>query len=138
MSRPNHRTPAETSGRSKLSFLLVGILLAGSSLVGLGCSRDPGPNDFSSVRTIEITAGAAKKGNRAFSPNPANCTRNTLVIWTNRDSLEHRVVSTGGYFDSGIIKPGQSYQLVFRATRTFIYHDEMPHSNVQGVLNVLN
>ena len=51
--------------------------------------------------------------------------------------MDHRIVSTGGFFDSGVIKPGQSYQRIFRELGNFRYHDEVPNSSIQGVLNVI-
>lgn len=111
----------------------LGAVAAGT----VGCSRDPGPNDFETQMTINILQGATALGVHGFSPNPAVCTRGTLVLWTNRDTVNHRIVSTGGFFDSGIIEPGQSYQRIFRELGNFRYHDEVPNSSIQGVLNVI-
>lgn len=137
------RPKTDPSGRPSRSFPQAGVaasflaaFLGAVTLAGVGCSRSPGPSDYETSRTIDIVPGAATKGNYGFSPNPAICTRNTLVIWTNHDAIDHRVVSTGGFFDSGLIKPGQSYQLIFRETGNFRYYDAVPASKIQGVLNV--
>lgn len=134
-----------STGRSltrRLAIVLRGVALTGGllgfALSGTGCSRDPGPEDFSSRMTITIQPDAATLGNFGFTPNPANIAIDTQVIWVNRDDVNHRIVSTGGFFDSGPIKPGQSYQLIFREAGTFRYYDEAPGSTIQGVLNVIN
>lgn len=119
------------------SVALAGGLL-GFGLSGAGCSRDPGPEDFSSRLTITIQPDASTLGNFGFTPNPANIAIDTQVIWVNRDDVNHRIVSTGGFFDSGAIPPGQSFQMIFREAGTFRYYDEAPGSTIQGVLNVIN
>lgn len=133
--RPSRATKPSFSRRFAGAVLLfaLGAVAAGT----VGCSRDPGPNDFDTRMTIDILEGATALGVNGFSPNPAVCTRGTLVLWTNRDTVNHRIVSTGGFFDSGIIEPGQSYQRIFRELGNFRYHDEVPNSSIQGVLNVI-
>lgn len=118
------------------SIVVAALLLVVGS--GIGCSRDPGPEDFSTRQTITILKNAATLGNAGFSPNPANVAINTQVLWVNRDTVDHRIVSTAGIFDSGPIRPGQSYQRIFRDAGTFLYYDESPGAPIQGVLNVIN
>lgn len=130
------RTPRRHS--RLFASLRFGLILAAALLAGVGCSNDPGPEDFTSRLTITIRKDAATLGNLGFSPNPAYLAIDTQVIWVNRDEVDHRLVSTAGYFDTGLIKPGQSYQRIFREAGTFRYHDEIPGSNIQGVLNVVN
>jgi plastocyanin len=85
--------------------------------------------------TITITSGSGANANsdcvsasNCFSPNPISVKGGTLVIWNNSDSVSHTVTSgkpsdtqTGSTFDSGIIKPGQSYQHVFQNAGTYDY-----------------
>ena len=85
--------------------------------------------------TITITSGSGASANSdcvstndCFSPNPISVTGGTLVIWNNSDSVSHTVTSgkssdtqTGSVFDSGLVKPGQSYQRIFQNAGTYDY-----------------
>ena len=85
--------------------------------------------------TITITSGSGASANSdcvsandCFSPNPISITGGTLVIWNNSDSVSHTVTSgrpsdtqTGSVFDSGLVKPGQSYQRIFQNAGTYDY-----------------
>ncbi|MGC1708763.1 MAG: hypothetical protein WA799_03045 [Nitrosotalea sp.] len=81
----------------------------------------------SNVVRISIVSGASNPTNLVFfSPSVATVAPGTTVIWTNNDSVPHRIMSgvasvTGGnsssptfasdgMIDSGIIAPGKSFQ----------------------------
>jgi plastocyanin len=76
---------------------------------------------------VSITAGAGTSAstacvgtNNCFAPNPLTVKTGTEVIWTNADSVSHTVTSgqssdsnSGSVFDSGLIKPGKTFQFTF-------------------------
>ena len=83
----------------------------------------------SNVVTINIVPGAYQQYNiqqHYFSPSIVNVNPGTTIIWTNNDSVPHRIESgtasaqignnyapiftPDGMFDSGTIAPGQSFQ----------------------------
>ena len=50
-------------------------------------------------------------------------TPGTTVVWVNGDSMDHTVTSRDGSFDSGILTPGATFQLIFSAPGTYDYFD---------------
>src|SRR4051794_2596267 len=65
-----------------------------------------------------------------FSFKPAHITvkRGTRVTWINKDMTKHTATASNGAFDSGILRPGQSYSHTFKtAGRTNKYHCEIHH-----------
>jgi plastocyanin len=68
---------------------------------------------------------------QGFSFKPAHITvkRGTRVTWINRDMTKHTATANNGAFDSGVLRPGQSYSHTFKtAGRTNKYHCEIHHS----------
>jgi plastocyanin len=66
-----------------------------------------------------------------FSFKPAHITvkRGTRVTWINKDMTKHTATASNGAFDSGVLRPGQSYSHTFKtAGRTNNYHCEIHHS----------
>ena len=75
---------------------------------------------------------------QGFSFNPAHITvkRGTRVTWINRDMTKHTATASNGAFDSGILRPGQSYSHTFKtAGRTNNYHCEI-HPFMRGSVTV--
>jgi predicted secreted protein with PEFG-CTERM motif len=82
---------------------------------------------------ISITAGAGSSANAAcvtakncFAPNPLTVAPGVAVTWTNTDTASHTVTSgkvtdndAGSLFDSGLIKPGKTFQFTFANAGTF-------------------
>lgn len=83
--------------------------------------------------SIENGAGASANAacvsaNNCFAPNPVSVKSGTAVTWTNNDSVGHTVTSgkpadnvSGDVFDSGIIKPGKTFQFTFTKAGTQDY-----------------
>lgn len=94
---------------------------------------NPVPNTSSTA--VSITTGSGTSANsvcvsasNCFSPNPVSVKTGTLVTWNNADSVSHTITSgkpsdtnVGSMFDSGLIKPGQSYQYTFPSAGTYDY-----------------
>jgi plastocyanin len=58
-----------------------------------------------------------------FVPATVTVAAGDTVRWTNRDSVNHQVVSETGAFASPILAAGQSFSFVFRDAGTFRYRD---------------
>ncbi len=97
---------------------------------------------------ISIVAGASIQSNLLhFSPSSIHITPGTTIVWTNNDSVPHRILSgvlsfttegssgsanpkpnapsyyPDGKIDSGIIVPGQTFQYTFTGTGTTTVYD---------------
>ncbi|MDE1727707.1 MAG: hypothetical protein KGH81_00825 [Thaumarchaeota archaeon] len=87
----------------------------------------PPPISSSSTVNISILPGAYNINNQVhYSPSNVQVTLGTTIVWTNNDSVPHRIMSgvakvlttnqssttliSNGKIDSGIIAPGQSFQ----------------------------
>ena len=57
------------------------------------------------------------------------------VMWINKDSVTHHVVSDTGVFDSGDLATGQSYNYTFNQTGSFPYHCSI-HPSMTGTIVV--
>lgn len=77
-------------------------------------------------------------GNVSNSFVPASITikKGHTVTWTNRDSMMHTVVGSGG-IESGNLNGGQSYSRTFNTVGSFDYHCGV-HPVMQGTINVVN
>ncbi|MGI0065606.1 MAG: cupredoxin domain-containing protein, partial [Nitrosotalea sp.] len=79
---------------------------------------------------VTITKGASTQSatQKYFDPQESTIKVGTTVVWTNNDSAAHTVTSgspsdttPGGQFDSGLIKPGKTFQQAFTAVGTTSY-----------------
>ena len=73
-----------------------------------------------------------------FSFKPAHITikQGTRVTWINKDMTKHTATANNGAFDSGVLRPGQSYSHTFKtAGRTNKYHCEI-HPFMRGSVTV--
>lgn len=59
-----------------------------------------------------------------------------VVTWTNIGEVEHSVTSDNGNFDSGYLKPGQSFALKFDFTGDFTYHCIHHKGWMTGIITV--
>ena len=75
---------------------------------------------------------------QGFSFKPAHITvkRGTRVTWINKDMTKHTATASNGAFDSGVLRPGQSYSHTFKtAGRTNKYHCKI-HPSMRGSVTV--
>ena len=73
-----------------------------------------------------------------FSFKPAHITikRGTKVTWVNKDSTKHTATANKRRsFDSGVLRPGQSYSHTFKTTGTQGYHCQI-HPSMMGSVTV--
>jgi plastocyanin len=76
------------------------------------------PQVLAATRDVAIRAGG-------FSPATVTVATLDTVRWTNRDTVNHQVVSDTGAFASAILRPGQTFSFVFRASGTYRYRDAL-------------
>jgi plastocyanin len=76
------------------------------------------PQAFAATKDVTIT----KNG---FSPGTVTVATLDAVRWTNKDTVNHQVVSDTGAFASPILRPNQSFTFTFRASGTYRYRDAL-------------
>ena len=79
-----------------------------------------------------------------FSPDAITVVigKNNTIFWTNADSAQHTATSTSvptgaATFDSGILSPGQTFQVTLTTPGTYHYHCSL-HSWMQGTIIVVS
>jgi plastocyanin len=72
---------------------------------GGGNPAGPGPTP-----TIVTVAVVGTRGNGSYVPNPVPLTAGEQVVFTNNDTVSHRIMMKDGSADFGTIAPGTSSQ----------------------------
>ena len=99
--------------------------------------------------TVSIVAGSGASPsatcvttNNCFSPNPLTIAHGTTITWQNADKVGHTVTSgkitdtnPGSLFDSGLVKPGNTFQFTFINSGTYYYFDTV-HPWITGQIIV--
>lgn len=81
------------------------------------------------ISNVTISKGASTQsaGQKYFDPASDSVKVGTTVVWTNQDSASHTVTSgdpsagPSGTFDSGLIKPGDTFKHTFTSAGTTSY-----------------
>lgn len=85
-----------------------------------GCGKQNQNNQ--NIEKTPVSGPTANISIKNFAFNPAELTikKGTTVIWTNEDSAPHTATSQG-FFDSGTLKNGQSFNFQFNNAGSFDY-----------------
>jgi len=118
-----------------LALLVGGILLGGCAQTGTETTT----TTSSAVTTTTLAAATetVSISNFAFVPNNLEISVETIVVWTNNDSVTHTVTSTSGpaSFNSGFLTLGGQYQHQFTVIGTYEYHCSL-HTGMTGTITV--
>jgi plastocyanin len=57
-----------------------------------------------------------------FDPDNLTVPSGTTILWTNEGNLPHSVTSDVGLFDSGLLYPGERFQVTLYGQGTTTYH----------------
>ena len=60
----------------------------------------------------------------------------TTIMWINNGRHSHTVTSDDGQFDSGLLRPGDSFMVTFEGSGTLTYHCEL-HAPMVGSVTVV-
>ena len=85
----------------------------------------PAPN---STTTVDIS-------NHAFNPAQLNVAPGTTVTFVNNDAEPHTATADNGLFDTGVLEPGYSFEVLLDGSGTVTYHCEL-HPDMQGSIVV--
>ena len=101
--------------------VLVGVAaaLAVPLQPGLG-----GGETTAAAGTVVMPAGVGSNVKLNFSPDVVTVIigKNNTVTWNNDDTTVHTVTATNSSFNSGDVKPGQSWTYTFSVVGTFPYY----------------
>ena len=88
-------------------------------------STTPAPN---STTTVDIR-------DHAFNPAQLNVAPGTTVTFVNNDAEPHTATADNGLFDTGVLQPGSSFEVLLDGSGTVTYHCEL-HPHMQGSIVV--
>jgi plastocyanin len=90
----------------------------------------------SSIRNVEAQDSAAVSiVDFAFQPASLEVAAGTTVTWTNNGQARHTATADDGTFDSGRLRPGESFSFTFNTPGTFAYHCDV-HPDMTGTIVV--
>src|ERR687898_719738 len=85
----------------------------------------PAPN---STTTVDIR-------DHAFNPAQLNLAPGTTVTFVNNDTEPHTATADNGLFDTGVLEPGSSFEVLLDGSGTVTYHCEL-HPDMKGSIVV--
>jgi plastocyanin len=96
-----------------------------------------GSSSSADTSSDAATTSSVEIKDHAFTPANITVKKGTKVTWTNRDSVQHNVMTdTEGRGPSGeLLSQGESYSYTFDEVGTFKYHCT-PHPDMQGSVTV--
>ena len=71
----------------------------------------------------------------AFNPAQLNVAPGTTVTFVNNDTEPHTATADNGLFDTGVLEPGSSFEVLLDGSGTVTYHCEL-HPDMQGSIVV--
>lgn len=110
-----------------LAFLSFAVII----VFGLGASCG-GNNTSTPVPTSTISIKST-----SFNPGNASVTKDTVITWTNNDTVPHQIESDGNLptLLSGEIQPGETFIFTFGEKGNFPYHCKI-HPGMKGEITV--
>jgi plastocyanin len=109
---------------------------------GSGITTIPSSNSSGTTSTTGTTTSSSGNTyginimNYAFVPSTLNINAGDTVVWINKDSVSHTIVSdSGSELSSVSIGNGKSYTHTFNNEGTFNYHCSI-HPNMKGMVVV--
>jgi plastocyanin len=109
-----------SASRSRLNYFL-----AFAETTTPAQTTTPAPN---STITVDIH-------DHAFDPAQLNVAPGTTVRFVNNDPEPHTATADNGLFDTGVLQPGSSFEVLLGGSGTVTYHCEL-HPDMKGSIIV--
>ncbi len=110
-----------------IGLLIIVIAISGcyAQKIAVQPTTTPPTGDLGIKNDIEISGFS-------FNPNTLTVSKGASVVWTNKDSAPHTIVSdTGDEINSDSISKGNTYVHVFNTPGTYDYHCGI-HPSMKG------
>jgi plastocyanin len=111
----------------KSTFILIAATCAAILLAACGGSSDSSSSSTSEPVTSMGSSGSSGGGdavaikNFAYAPVDLTVSKGSTVKFSNQDSTEHTATASGGGFDTGTIREGQTKPVTLNTAGTFAY-----------------
>ncbi len=117
----------------KIVIAIVGVLVVIGAIYYFGGYNNGSQTNTGSPSATTQGPNEISIKNFAFDPATLNISAGTKVIWTNNDSVAHRISGTG--FQSTDFYNGQKYGFTFTAAGTYDYICSI-HPSMKGQIIV--
>ena len=113
-------------------IFIIGLLIIVIVISGCYAQKTPvQPTAAPSTGDLEIKTDIEISG-FAFNPSTLTISKGASVVWTNKDSAPHTIVSdTGWEINSDTISKGNTYVHIFNTPGTYEYHCGI-HPSMKG------
>jgi LPXTG-motif cell wall-anchored protein len=95
----------------------------------------PAPKPKPKVKAISAASGSVTIADFSFTPGTLTINAGDTVTWVNNGPTPHSATATGGSFNTGILKAGQSASHTFAQAGTFSYYCQ-PHPFMKATIVV--
>lgn len=128
--------------KTRYGILTVCVFMLTMACIIAGCSSNSSNQSTAKSPTATQTLQSDMNGitieKFAFNPPTLTVKPGTTVIWTNRDGVDHTIVSdpgSAGQFKSEKLANGASYSFSFTQPGTFTYYCSI-HPSMKGTIIV--
>ena len=110
----------------KSTFILIAAACAAILLAACGGSSDSSSSSSAEPATSMGSTGssggdAVAIKNFAYAPADLTVSKGSTISFSNQDSTEHTATASGGGFDTGTIREGQTKTVMLSTPGTFAY-----------------
>lgn len=130
-------------------IVLVAVLLFGFALAACGSTPTSGTTAATTGTTAVgrlSSAGISHIASLPYisiskdklsTPQLTIPTNGAMVFWNNEDDpgVDHHLVADNGSFDTGVLRPGDQYVIIFGGNATVSFHDAL-NPDIKGVILV--
>ena len=111
--------------------VLVFAAIAAAQSVPQGQETPLPAESMASAPNRTITRGTLPINDHAFDPAQLSIASGTTLTIVNTDPVKHTATADNGLFDTGILEPGESFEIYFEGSGTVTYHCKL-HPEMKG------
>jgi plastocyanin len=115
--------------------VLVFAAIAAAQSVPQGQEATTPTESIASAPNKTITRGTLPINDHAFDPAQLSIASGTTLTIVNTDPVKHTATADNGLFDTGVLEPGESFEIYFEGSGTVTYHCEL-HPEMKGSIVV--
>ena len=115
--------------------VLVFAAIAAAQSVPQGQEATTPAESIASAPNRTTPRGTLPINNHAFDPAQLSIASGTTLTIVNIDPVKHTATADNGLFDTGVLEPGESFEIYFEGSGTVTYHCEL-HPDMKGSIIV--
>ena len=115
--------------------VLVFAAIAAAQSVPQGQEATTPAESIASAPNRTITRGTLPINDHAFDPAQLSIASGTTLTIVNTDTKKHTATADNGLFDTGVLEPGESFEIYFEGSGTVTYHCKL-HPDMKGSIIV--